>query len=116
MIATVMELHSIPLLTMDPFENPQINDLKNVFNLQASLNDRFQAIAALVDYFHWKRINVVGTDVNGPILAKFGEFINSKNWLLASSQALPLPLAQEEMRTVCMLIAKTGKNAKFFKF
>lgn len=107
-IATALQEPEIPFLMLTPFENLAISSLKNVFNLQATVEDRFKAIVKLFDHFHWNKLNLIGVEMTGPILANFGQTINKRNWKLTSSQTLPTLFTYEDIRFVCDAIKKTG--------
>lgn len=82
--ATVFNTNSIPLLSLAP-EDILHKRFNYVFQLDGSLEARFNAIEALLQHFHWKRINILGFSRLGSHVSSFGTFAYRREWQVGSS-------------------------------
>lgn len=70
---------------------------------------RFSAIEALLEHFHWKRMNLVGFSSLGSHVSNFGTFAYVREWMVASSLVLNDD-SDNSVKQVISDMKKTGKN------
>ena len=104
--ATIFNANYIPILTMAP-GNILYTSFPNVLDFDAPMNARFSAIQAFLQYFNWKRVNLLGFSTLSNYVSNFASFAYAREWLVGSNLVLD-DASNDSLVTAFSVMKETG--------